>query len=1149
VKLIALKIDGYGIWSGLRVERFSDGLNVLYGPNEAGKTTLLHFIRSMLYGFSESRRQYFPPVHGGQPGGMAEVDSVHGRYEIARHLNPENGSEAVVLTASDGTRQGEHLVKAMLSDVDEAIFNNVFAVELREMQELAVLGDTAAAELLYNLTAGLDRVSLVEVLRELEISRNRILDGEGKPCLIQNLRGRREKLCEEIGELGGLTRRFGLLVGERSQLERDIARLEEERNQLERQTRILDLAVSLSDRWSARLLIDAELAAIGPIAPLPDKMIERLDALNAKLERHRRRIAELRHQRGELRGEATGIALNEDLLRQYARVEALQEQESWFAGVNNQIGELEAKIARLEKENADLWRQLGFDAEPAIVGNLTPRSFVSLRSPAKNLHHARESLEQARIDAKTAQETADSLAQEIAGALSTRNASNLNEAMDQAGQMVSQYRRRLQIDERLDQLSRHAGELDEQNRRAVERQLLPAWVFAVLGTLFILSVLLVLTGSVILPIFSSGANWLIAVLGVVGIASTVFGKISLEKSNAAKLDAVQKQLALAQGQIKQIKEERDEMDGRLPRGGGPLVSRLDAAENELSELEALVPLESRRGAAVQSAASARERAERAEEDYKAARRKWRDSLASLGLSVELSSAQVRQLAGRWNAMSENLRRLTQCRDDLDRRRKEAESLAARLSQVAGDANVPLPDTGVLEQLKYLGNALAEQQAVAARRDAVRNQLKQLRHLRARHEEAIGRLNHRRRNLFFEAGAEDEDSFRQKALQSARGEALRSDRDSLARDIAATIGKECSEEAIRELLEKMPPGELESRGNLLRERLAMLGAQVGERLEKRGQLNAQIQSLADDRQLPRLQLDLAAIDRQIADATKRWQVLAVVCRLLEDIRASYERERQPETLKEASHYLTRLTQGRYSRVWTPLGEKTLRVDDAEGHSLPVESLSRGTREQLFLSLRLALAAGYARRGAELPMVLDDVLVNFDADRAIAAAEVLRDFAALGHQLLVCTCHEHIEKIFAQLDVPLNRLPRSANREGAVIAFTRKTIVEEPKREREKPRSSPRKKPPVKPKIAEEVLPSVEEEVFDEEPPKPITRASKPSPQAAKKAARNSGVFDVDFFDATDDSEEEMEAVEENDVIWEEEFEEKDGFDDEENGEMI
>ena len=82
----------------------------------------------------------------------------------------------------------------------------------------------------------------------------------------------------------------------------------------------------------------------------------------------------------------------------------------------------------------------------------------------------------------------------------------------------------------------------------------------------------------------------------------------------------------------------------------------------------------------------------------------------------------------------------------------------------------------------------------------------------------------------------------------------------------------------------------------------------------------------------------------------------------------------------------------------------------GIALPVEALSRGTREQLFLSLRLALAACYARRGAPLPLVLDDVLVNFDIERAKAAAAVLRDFAAAGHQVLIFTCHEHILRLF-------------------------------------------------------------------------------------------------------------------------------------------
>ena len=62
--------------------------------------------------------------------------------------------------------------------------------------------------------------------------------------------------------------------------------------------------------------------------------------------------------------------------------------------------------------------------------------------------------------------------------------------------------------------------------------------------------------------------------------------------------------------------------------------------------------------------------------------------------------------------------------------------------------------------------------------------------------------------------------------------------------------------------------------------------------------------------------------------------------MEAIRTSYETDRQPETLQEASRYFSQMTQGRYRRVWTPVGERVLRIEDSDGQGLPVEVLSRG-----------------------------------------------------------------------------------------------------------------------------------------------------------------------------------------------------------------
>jgi hypothetical protein len=263
-----------------------------------------------------------------------------------------------------------------------------------------------------------------------------------------------------------------------------------------------------------------------------------------------------------------------------------------------------------------------------------------------------------------------------------------------------------------------------------------------------------------------------------------------------------------------------------------------------------------------------------------------------------------------------------------------------------------------------------------------------------------------------------------------------------------------------------------------------------------------------------------IEKKLELALERWRVLAAACKILDQIRSTYESQRQPETLQEASAYLERLTQGRYQRVWTPLGEHTLRVDDAEGRSLPVEILSRGTREQLFLSLRMALAAGYARRGAALPLVLDDVLVNFDADRASAAAAVLRDFAAAGHQLLVFTCHQHISNIFASLGVPVGRLPDASNTGRTSISFEiagdkGEKVDTEAKRPRN--RSSNRRKTDRKVTLAEKT--ELPREPAEQNPPLVKTATKHKPSQIVKPKDKTHGVFDADFFDSSQNSENE------------------------------
>ncbi len=150
------------------------------------------------------------------------------------------------------------------------------------------------------------------------------------------------------------------------------------------------------------------------------------------------------------------------------------------------------------------------------------------------------------------------------------------------------------------------SELEEQSHDHLERQMLPTWVLAGLGSLFVIGcalVLLFLVGLVLPGSLGDSLDWLVGLVGVGAAAIAGLTKFFMERSAEGRVDRCHQQLSLLSQQIEQAKAERDELDARLPRGGGPLAVRLQTAEKWLAELEELLPLESARESADGGAAS------------------------------------------------------------------------------------------------------------------------------------------------------------------------------------------------------------------------------------------------------------------------------------------------------------------------------------------------------------------------------------------------------------------------------------------------------------------------------------------------------------------------------------------------------------------
>ncbi len=1076
MKVKDIQIDGFGVWSGLSVDSMPEGMTLFYGPNEAGKTTLMQFLRAMFYGFTESRRQrYLPPVYGGSPGGAIRVTGPGGGYEIRRHSQLTDGNAAgrLSVTGQDGLVQGEHRLTTLLGQIDEPIFTNVFAIGIRELQELSTLDDTAAADELYKLSSGLDRVSLVDVMRSLRLGRQDLIgraaaEDDAETCKLSRLLAKRDRLRDEIETLTRLGRRWGELATLRRTRQQEIEQLGQRVECWEREARCVEAATNVFETWTKRDSLTREIAQTETQSELPDDAPNQLVQIEALIEERTKKLEEIKQKRREIRESADRLPLSRRLLDLKGRIEAATEQATWVEALEEQIGRLDQQIDKTLKQlDADAQRvgldeqdrEALADGDPARLPELSRGSLASLAEPAKRVKEQLFLLKQSRTAAAEYKQKADKLEHEIRGTLERVRATNLQQAIREENKLIATLRQRIQLGEHLEKLKRHYRDLEQESVDLATDKVLPMDRLPMLGIPFIFGGGLVLYGTFHLfgiETFIGENNdptqgMLCVIFGAMALLVYYLSRERGHRSTSADLDDCERQIDSVRRQLRELESDRDEIESSLPASSQTLEQRLRDSEKLLAELEAALPVYHQHQAATQSYQAARQRASRAADGLKAARRGWSEALAHLGLSESMSPSSVRELGDGYETLQADMRRLTDLRDERDQRRRERKTIAKRietlylealeLNEQAGAANDRAgaandrdgaaksdsasdrarPRTGPLDQLNHLHEELSRQQHWIKRRRELKEQDQQLKRHQSSHVRAIERAEQQCRALWAKCGVATAEQFYALVDTKASLAEMRTRHAELDRQVRSMIGHHVEYDAVAREIADATASDLEKRWESLTTRIGETEARVATLRTEQGELAQEMKQLADDGRLADARLELECVRRQIDNLARRWQTLGMASCLLEDVCGTFERERQPETLREASSFLNQLTDGKYTRIWTPLGTNKLKIDDAGGDSLPLDVLSRGTGEAVFIALRLALASAYARRGVMLPLVLDDVLVNFDRQRATHAAATLKTFAELGHQVMMFTCHDHIVDIFQEIGVEVRALP--------------------------------------------------------------------------------------------------------------------------------
>lgn len=1036
MRITGIEIERFGVWQNYRQPLNRHGLTVFYGPNEAGKTTLLRFIRGVLYGYppddqlipnkKKSRRE--------SQIGQLRVEHQGREYEIRR---TGYGDDKGVLSV-DGIPAGEAtstFMEELLASTDEKLFESVFAVGLPELQQFATLTADQVGDHLYGMTLGPQGRVLMELPNRAQGELQRLISHNGD-SLIPSLMKRHEELLRQSSNTARQRDRYRELLLKKGELEAKIGRHRARQGELQTNLRGFSHLEKVHPPWSRCRDLRRELDSLPDFSAFPSDGVARLQRLEQDIDSGARTRESLLNEITHTNQRLANIRINPEIRRYSGAVQILAEQRALTKDVEPRANELEAHANAQEIDLAEHLAALGPHWSLARLDAVHD-------SPESHARFVQAAREYQAVDKKTRRmqrryRKANTLARDKELLLRTElqghgvPAESLNETIDVAQQRLAQLVDLGRWHAKATQLEQQKLGVDQQLERLNDRNGIPDWIFGILAWFMIAGFALFIGGLysavytgwlvglifVVLSLFAAGTSWAF--------------RTHLERNLQQQVAELRKQrldyetqrwdiLTHIQAFIDQsgLREwwgnkltPQDVGSGELLTEAARRSADLERAQREFQQM-----LQVRR-----RLSAYRGRLQIQQRELANSRKNWCQTLAQLGfdetVNIDTAFAHWKRVIAARDRRRKHLATLEQSRDirmSFERFRKQVEDLGHRMQRPTLNYQSPSEVVDLWEQeLRSVREALHERKQltklVVQRRREAADWLRKVEILRKEHDQLL--------NL---AGVTHRSQLDHRLELMERRKNVESNLDQTMRELEQIVNSQPELAFVEDDLLRYDPKD--AAGLVLQftrehEELEHLLQQTFEQI---GTIKQEIKQLENDRRGTRVRRELSHVESDLRDAWHTWFSSSLAEDAIHEVAAQFEQANQPEMLAAAIPFLKKLTLGKYHHLWTPLGRKQLFVDDDKNESRPAERLSGGTREQLFLSIRLAMVKAFAKNDVDLPMVLDDVTVNFDQERSDAAVETLLDFTRDGQQLLVFTSHLHYAQLFEKRGVKPIYLP--------------------------------------------------------------------------------------------------------------------------------
>ena len=200
MRIKQLEIYGYGKWIDTTFDLTED-FHLFYGFNEAGKSTLMSFLHSILFGFptrNSTLLRYEPRESSRYGGKIIMTDSRFGEVIVERISGKVTGN--VTVTLEDGTTGTDELLETVLHGMTRESFQNIFSFSLTDIENVHRLNKNQLSRYLLNIGAhGTERY--LELIDQFQADADKLYRPSGRVLALNKQLSTLEKQEKKLVEL------------------------------------------------------------------------------------------------------------------------------------------------------------------------------------------------------------------------------------------------------------------------------------------------------------------------------------------------------------------------------------------------------------------------------------------------------------------------------------------------------------------------------------------------------------------------------------------------------------------------------------------------------------------------------------------------------------------------------------------------------------------------------------------------------------------------------------------------------------------------------------------------------------------------------------------------------------------------------------